>query len=59
MSVSFMHTTDKEKTHSFYVRSDNVEIRLSTNTNDVIAKIFESFLNNYQKEEQILRNGSN
>ena len=59
MSVSFMHTTDKEKTRSFYVRSDNVEIRLSTNTNDVIAKIFESFLNNYQKEEQILRNGSN
>ena len=54
-----MHTTDKEKTRSFYVRSDNVEIRLSTNTNDVIAKIFESFLNNYQKEEQILRNGSN
>ena len=59
MSVSFMRTTDKEKTRSFYVRSDNVEIRLSTNTNDVIAKIFESFLNNYQKEEQILRNGSN
>ena len=43
----------------FYVKSDNVEIRLGYNINEIITRIYESFLNNYQKEEQILRNGSN
>ena len=45
-----MCITDKEKTRSFYVNSNNEEIRLGDD---------ESFLNNYQKDEQISRNGSN
>ena len=59
MGVSFMCITDSEKTGSFYVNSNNEEIRIGDNTNDIIDKLYESFLNNYQKEEQILRNGSN
>ena len=58
MRVNFMCITDKEKTRTFYVNSDNEEIRSSDDTNN-INKIFESFLSNYQKEEQILRNSSN
>ena len=54
-----MCITDKEKTQSFYVNSNNEEIRLGDDTSDIINKLTESFLNNYQKEEQILRNGSN
>ena len=54
-----MHTTDPNKNRNFYVKSDNVEIRPGSNINDVLIKLLESFLNNYQKEEQILRNGSN
>ena len=59
MGLNFMHTTDRDKNRTFYVKSDNVEIRIGSNTIDVITILFESFLNNYQKEEQILRNGSN
>ena len=59
MGLNFMHTTDRDKNQTFYVKSDNVEIRIASNTNDVITILFESFLNNYQKEEQILRNGGN
>ena len=59
MGISFMCITDKEKTRSFYVNSNNEEIRLGDDTSDIINKLTESFLNNYQKEEQILRNGSN
>ena len=59
MGVSFMCITDSEKTGSFYVNSNNEEIRIGGNTNDIIDKLYESFLNNYQEEEQILRNGSN
>ena len=58
MRVNFMCITDKEKTRTFYVNSDNEKIRSSDDTNN-INKIFESFLSNYQKEEQILRNSSN
>ena len=58
MRVNFMCITDKEKTRIFYVNSDNEKIRSSDDTSN-INKIFESFLSNYQKEEQILRNSSN
>ena len=53
MDVSFMHNTNKKKSCTFYVKSDNVEIRLGDNINEIITRIYESFLNNYQKEEQI------
>ena len=59
IGLNFMHTTDRDKNCNFSVKSNNVEIRIGSNTNDVITILFESFLNNYQKEEQILRNGSN
>ena len=38
---------------------DNEEIRLGNETNDIVKRLINSFLNNYQKEELILRNGSN
>ena len=59
MDVNFIDVTGKEMIRTFYVKRDNEESRLSSNTNNVITKIFEWFLDNYQKEEQILRNGSN
>ena len=41
------------------MQSDNEEIRLGSETNDIINGLLKSFLSNYQKEEKILRNGSN
>ena len=54
-----MHTTDRDKNRTFHAKSDNIQIRLGNNTSNVINELIESFLSNYQKEEQILRNGSN
>ena len=48
-----------QKFRTFYVNSDNEEIRSGNETVEIINKLFESFLNNYQKEEKILSNGSN
>ena len=59
MGLNFMCITDKEKTCTFHVKSDNAEIRLGNDTYDIINELIKSFLFNYQKEEQILRNGSN
>ena len=47
----------QEKT--VFVWSDNEEIRLGNETDDIVKRLINSFLNNYQKEELILRNGSN
>ena len=41
------------------VWSDNEEIRLGNETNEIINRLIEFFLINYQNEEKILRNGSN
>ena len=41
------------------VWSDNEEIRLGNETSEIINRLIESFLINYQNEEKILRNGSN
>ena len=46
------------ETRTFFVWSDNEEIRLGNKTDDIIKELFKSFLNNYQKEEITLRNGS-
>ena len=59
MGVNFMCVTDKEKTRTFYVNSNNEDIRLGNDTSNIINELIKSFLSNYQKEEQILRNSSN
>ena len=40
------------------MKSKNVEMRSRDNTDDIINKIFEVLLENYEREENILRNGS-
>ena len=42
-----------EKFLLFLVWSNNEEIRLGNETDDIIKRLLNSFLNNYQKEEII------
>ena len=59
MHVDFVSSNDTGETCTIFVWSDNEEIRLGNETDDIIKGPINSFLNNYQKEEIILRNGSN
>ena len=59
MHVNFISSKDTGETCTIFVWSDNEEIRLGNETDDIIKGLINSFLNNYQKEEIILRNGSN
>ena len=59
MGVNFICSNDTGEIRTFFVRSDNEEIRLGNETNEIINRLIESFLSNYQNEEKILRNGSN
>ena len=44
---------------TFYVWSKNEEIRLGNETDDIVESLINSFLNNYQKEQQVSRERSN
>ena len=59
MHVNFVSSNDTGEIRTIFVWSDNEEIRLGNETDDIIKGLLNSFLNNYQKEEIILRNGSN
>ena len=59
MHVNFISSNDTGEILTIFVLSDNGDIRLGNETGDIIKGLINSFLNNYQKEEIILRNGSN
>ena len=40
IGVNFMCVTDKEKTRTFYVKSDNEDIRLGNDTSNIINELF-------------------
>ena len=58
ISAIFKHVMNPTKKRTFYVKSKNIEMRSGDNTDDIIIKLLESFLGNYEREENILRNGS-
>ena len=55
----FYFTNDTGEIHTFYVRRDSEKIRLGNEAPEIITELIKSFLSNWQKEENILRNGSN
>ena len=59
IGVNFISTNNTGEIRTFYVQSENEEIRSGNETPEFISKRIKSFLNNYQDEEKILRNGSN
>ena len=59
MHVHFISAKDTGETHTIFVWSDNEEISSGNETDDIIKELFKCFLNNYQKEEIILRKESN
>lgn len=58
LAIKFNHITDPTKTRTFYVKSQSIVMRSGDVTEDIIVKIYDSFLENYEREENILRNGS-
>ena len=57
--VNFVSSNDTGEIRTIFVWSNNEEIRLRNETDDIIKGLINSFLNKYQNEKIILRNGSN
>ena len=56
--VNFVSSNDTGEIRTIFMWSDNEEIRLGNETDDIIKSLLNSFLNNSQKEEMVLREGS-
>ena len=48
MHVNFISSKDTGEARTIYIWSDNEEIRLGNETDDIVKEPFKSFLNNYQ-----------
>ena len=49
MSIDFISSKDSDDTCNMHTKSDNIEIMMGNETNDIIDKRFESFLQKYQE----------
>ena len=57
--VNFISSKYTGETRTIYVQSDNEEVRWGIETDDIKNEHFKYCLYNYQKEEKIMRSGSN
>ena len=55
MHVDFVSSNDTREIRTVFVWSNNEEIRLGNETDNIIKGLINSFLKNYQKEEIVLR----
>ena len=59
MCIKFVSLIGTKHIRTFYVWSEDNEISLGNETDDIVKSLIDSFLNIYQKEQDVLREGSN
>ena len=58
MCIKFVSLLDAKDIRTVYVQSENNEIKLGNETDDIVNNFIDSFLNAYQKEQEVLRGRS-
>ena len=48
MSINFISSKDSDETRNMHTKSDNIEIIIGSETNDMIEELRESLLQKYQ-----------
>ena len=48
-AINFISSKDSDETRTMHTKSDNVEIMIGSETNEIIEDLFESFLQKYQE----------
>ena len=49
MAINFISSKDSDETRTMHTKSNNVEIMIGSNTDEIIKDLFESFLQKYQE----------
>ena len=59
MSINFNSSKDSDETYSMLTNSDNIEIMMGSETDDIIKELCESVLQKYQEGFKESMRGSN
>ena len=49
MSINFISSKDSDETRNMHTKSDNIEIMMGSEKDDIINELFESLLQKYQE----------
>ena len=58
MQINFISSKDSVGTRTMHTKSHNIEIMMGNETNEIIEKLFESLLRNFQKDLEESMGGS-
>ena len=58
MAINFISSKDSDETRTMHTKSNNVEIMIGSETNEIIKDLFESFLQKYQERLEESMRGS-
>ena len=58
MSINFISHKDSNETRTMHTKSDNIEIMMSSETDEIIEELFKSLLQRYQEESEESMKGS-
>ena len=58
MAINFIFSKDSDETRTMHTRSNNVEIMVGSETNEIIMNLFKSFLQKYQEKLEESMTGS-
>ena len=58
MQINFISSKDSVGTRTMHTKSHNIEIMMGNETNEIIEKLFESLLQNFQKDLEESLGGS-
>ena len=59
IAIVFKNIQDPSKKYILYVKSRNIPMHYGDEVKETIIKLYNSFLENYEYEENVLRTGSN
>ena len=49
MAINFIYSKDSDENRTMHTKSNNVEMIMGSETDEIIENLFESFLQNYQE----------
>ena len=58
MSINFISSKDSDETRNMHTKSDNIEIMMVNEADDIIDELFKSLLQKYQEGLEELMRGS-
>ena len=50
MLINFISSKDSDETRTMHTKNHNIEIMMGNETDEIIKKLFESLLQNYEKD---------